>query len=183
MLETNFSPFPEIRTERLLLRRFTEADAPVFFKLRTDERAMKYIDREPSKDVAEVDELIRKINTNIETGTAIAWCIDLADHPGVMIGTISFWRIIHENHRAETGYMLHPDHWGKGLIKEAISAVIRYGFDTLKLHSIEAHINPGNIASAAVLERMGFVREAYFKEDYYFRGEFKDTAIYSLLAG
>jgi len=183
MLETNFSPFPEIRTERLLLRRFMESDAPVFFELRTDERAMKYIDREPSKDVAEVVELIRKINTNIDTGAAIAWCIELADIPGTMIGTISFWRIIHEHHRDEMGYMQHPEHWGTGLYKEPISAVIRYGFDTLKLHSIEAHINPGNKASAAVLERMGFVREAYFKEDYFFRGEFKDTAIYSLLAG
>jgi ribosomal-protein-alanine N-acetyltransferase len=77
--------------------------------------------------------------------------------------------------------MLHPDFWRKGIMKEAVLAAIDYGFNTMKLHSIEAHINPANAASAAVLEATGFVREAYFKEDFYYKGKFTDSAIYSLL--
>ena len=98
-----------------------------------------------------------------------------------MIGSIGLWRIDKAHYRGEIGYMLHHDHWGKGIMQEAIAAVIEFGFGPLKLHSIEAHINPANAASAGILEKNGFVREAYFKENYYFRGKFLDTAIYSLL--
>jgi ribosomal-protein-alanine N-acetyltransferase len=66
-------------------------------------------------------------------------------------------------------------------MKEALIKVIDYGFNEMKLHSIEAHINPENAASAAILEATGFVREAYFKEDFFYKGEFSDTAIYSKL--
>ncbi len=98
-----------------------------------------------------------------------------------MIGTIGLWRIIKEHYRAEIGYMLLPEHWKKGFAKEAVLKVVEYGFDEMKLHSIEAHINPKNAASAGLLEITGFVREAYFKEDFFFNGAFEDTAIYSLL--
>jgi len=77
--------------------------------------------------------------------------------------------------------MLDPDFWGKGIMKEALLAAIDFGFNQMNLHSIEAHINPDNTASGMLLEKVGFVREAYFKEDFFFRGEFIDTAIYSLL--
>jgi len=59
--------------------------------------------------------------------------------------------------------------------------VIDYGFNTLHLHSIEGKINPVNIASAKTLESTGFIREALFKEDFFFNGQFEDTAIYSIL--
>jgi [ribosomal protein S5]-alanine N-acetyltransferase len=80
------------------------------------------------------------------------------------------------------GYVLHTAHQGKGIMAEALGAVLHYGFHTMKLHSAEANVNPENAASIRVLERQGFVREAYFRENYLFRGRFIDTAIYSLLA-
>ena len=67
-------------------------------------------------------------------------------------------------------------------MKEALLRVIDYGFSTMKLHSIEAHINPENAASGFLLEKSGFTREAYFKEDFFFNGRFIDTAVYSLLS-
>jgi ribosomal-protein-alanine N-acetyltransferase len=70
---------------------------------------------------------------------------------------------------------------GKGIMQEALSAVLNYGFELLKLHSVEANVNPNNVSSIKLLERNGFVREAYFKENYYYNNQFLDTAIYSLL--
>ena len=64
---------------------------------------------------------------------------------------------------------------------EAMKGVLQYGFETMKLHSVEANVNPGNNASTKVLEKNGFVKEAYFKENYYYNGKFIDSAIYSLL--
>jgi ribosomal-protein-alanine N-acetyltransferase len=182
MLELNFSPFPEIKTERLLLRRMTDADAPEIQFLSSDDRVMKYIDREKTKSVEEAIAFIQMVNANIDKNESIMWAIALQDRPDTLIGNISFWRIINQHYRSEIGYMLHPDFWGKGIMKEALLAAINFGFTEMKLHSIEAHINPDNTASGILLEKTGFVREAYFKEDFYFRGKFIDTAIYSLLA-
>ena len=66
-------------------------------------------------------------------------------------------------------------------MREALHKVLQYGFNELSLHSIEAIINPENNASAGILESAGFIREAYFRENFHFKGEFLDTAVYSLL--
>lgn len=182
MLTPDFSPFPELQTERLVLRRIRNSDAPAILSMRSDEQVMQYIDKEPMKDITEALALIQLINDNVDKNNGINWAIAFADDPDTQIGTIGFWRIIHPHYRAELGYMLHKDHWNKGIIQEAVLTVIGYGFETLRLHSIEAHINPGNLASARILEKAGFTREAYFREDFYYKGEFRDTAIYSLLA-
>lgn len=181
MLDVNFSPFPEIKTNRLLLRCVKLTDAAKVFELRSMDKTMQYIDREKLVSIEEAEDLLQKILDSLETNEGINWCIALKDDPENLIGTIGYWRMIKQHHRAEVGYMLHPDSWNKGIMKEALLAVIDHGFNEMKLHSIEAHINPSNAASAALLEATGFIREAYFKEDYFYKGDFLDTAIYSLL--
>ena len=182
MLETNFTPFPEIRTNRLLLRRMTMKDAPEILSMRSDDSVMQYIDRPKTKTIEEAEAWIQMVDDSLNINVGIAWAITLASAPNKLIGNISFWRIIKQHYRAEIGYMLSPAHWRNGIMKEALLAMHDFGFKKMLLHSIEAHINPANAASAAILEAAGYVREAYFKEDYYFNGIFIDTAIYSLLA-
>ena len=77
--------------------------------------------------------------------------------------------------------MLLPEHQGKGIISEAIKEVVNYGFEVMKLHSIEAIIDPKNFGSEKVLQKNGFVKEAHLKENEYYEGRFLDTVIYSLL--
>jgi [ribosomal protein S5]-alanine N-acetyltransferase len=182
MLELNFSPFPEIKTKRLLLRRMTDADAPELLFMRSDEAVMKYIGREKMKSLEDAISFIQKINASVDTNESIMWAIALQEEPATMIGTICFWNILKDHYRAEVGYMLHPGFWGRGIMKEAVLATIGFGFNEMKLHSIEGHINPENTVSGIVLEKCGFVREAYFKENFYFKGKFSDSAVYSLLA-
>lgn len=181
MLEPNFSPFPEIETERLLLRKIQADDAEALFFLRSDEKVMQFIDKERAASIKDAELFITNINTLVTNNEGITWAMALKENPNQLIGTVGLWRIIKQHHRAEIGYMLHPDHWKKGLMKEAIIRVNDFGFNDLKLHSIEAHINPGNKGSAAILESTGYIREAYFKEDFFFNGTFRDTAIYSRL--
>ena len=99
-----------------------------------------------------------------------------------LIGSIGFWHTVPEHHRAELGYILHPDFWNQGIVTEALQAVLKYGFEKMKLHSVEASVNPENVASIRVLEKHGFVREAYFREDYFYDGKFYDSAVYCLLS-
>lgn len=181
MLELNFSPFPELRTDRLILRRITQGDVEVMFFLRSDEQVMKYVNREPTTDIEDVRKFIDRINNDIDNNYGIMWGLALPDDPATMIGLICYWNIRMEDHRAEVGFSLHPRYWGKGLMKGALLKVIEYGFTVMGLHSIEGQINPGNKASAGILQATGFVKEAYFREDLLFREKFLDTEVYSLL--
>ncbi len=182
MLDVNFNPFPEIKTERLLLRRLIKEDAEQIYKMRSHKDVMKFIGKKPITTMQEAMDFFHLVNDSLENNTGITWAMTLIDSPEKMIGTIGLWRLIKEHFRAEIGYMLLPEYWKKGLAKEAAVKVIEYGFVEMKLHSIEAHIHPRNTASATLLESTGFIREAYFKEDFFFNGAFEDTAIYSLLA-
>ena len=74
-----------------------------------------------------------------------------------------------------------PEYWNRGLISEAIPKAIDYGFNQMKLHSIEANINPDHNLSRKILEKFKFKKEAYFKENFYYEGKFLDSEIYSLL--
>ena len=181
MIELDFAAFPEIRTSRLLLRKMAHEDANEILEMRSSETVMQYIDRERAESLVDAKEYLNRINASIDSKNGLMWGIELKNRPGKIIGNIGYWRMVKEHFRAEIGYMLLPNYWRKGIMKEAIKAVIDFGFHRMKLHTIEANINPGNTASGLLLESVGFKKEAYFKENYYFNGTFHDSIIYSLI--
>lgn len=177
MLQLNFNPFPVLETQRLVLRALsTKTDTDVLFELRTNEDAMRYI-KKPLQTRDEVIQLIERVNNDHNNNDSINWAITTRESDTV-IGTIGFWRIEKAHHRAEIGYMLHPSYWRKGILNEALSSVMQYGFDVMGLHSVEGHTDPRNIASQALLRKHGFSQEGYFKENYYFQEQFFDTVVF-----
>lgn len=181
MLQLNFNSFPTLETERLILRAHTIADAKALFELRSNEEVMRYINKENPKNIEETEAKIKSIQDGFEDKTSIVWAIAFKETPNFMIGEIGYYRTDFANYRAEIGYMLHADFWRKGLISEALKKVVTFGFQEMKLHSISANINPDNNASRQILLKHGFVKEASFKENYYFRGVFLDSEIYGLI--
>ncbi|MFV8376102.1 GNAT family N-acetyltransferase [Flavobacterium sp. LB1P71] len=180
MLTINFNPFPNLETERLLLRRIDANDVNEIFALRSNSETMKYIPRPLVKTTEDALEHIAMIDAKIETNEGINWAITLKDDPK-LIGLIGHYRIKPEHFRAEIGYMLLPEFNGKGIIPEAVKEAIRYGFEVMQLHSIEAIIHPENFGSEKVLQKSGFVKEAHLKENEFYDGRFLDTVIYSIL--
>lgn len=180
MLTFNFTPFPVLTTDRLILRSISHDDKPEMFFLRSDDEVMRYIDRPRAAVPDDVTPLIQKMLDAVAANEDISWAVCLRDDPK-LIGYMGYWRIKKEHFRGEIGYAMHPSFQGKGLMSEAVRTVLDYGFNVLKFHSVEANVNPGNAASIRLLERNNFVREAYFKEDFYWNGKFLDSAIYSLL--
>ena len=181
MVNIDFSIFPTLYTERLILKEITVQDAAALYAMRSNPGIMQFIDRPIPKSLDEVLALIEKMALMKTNGEGISWGIFKKDAPTVQIGNIGFFKIMAEHYRAEVGYMLNTDEHQKGIMFEALEKVIEFGFKNIQLHSIEANINPQNIASQKLLEKAGFEREAYFKENYFFNGQFIDTAIYSLL--
>ena len=180
MLNITFLPFHNLETERLYLRQLTNDDVHEIFALRSDPEVMKYIPRPLVTNKEEALAHITMIEEKIVTNEGINWAITLKGNPK-LIGIIGHYRIKPEHFRAEIGYMLLPEHQGKGIISEAIKEVVNYGFEVMKLHSIEAIIDPKNFGSEKVLQKNGFVKEAHLKENEYYEGRFLDTVIYSLL--
>lgn len=181
MLEFKFQPFPILETKRMILRKLGKEDMNEIFILRTDPEVIKYIDRTPPTEVKEIEDFLIRTDADTSNNIGITWGMQLHGENKI-IGYLSFWRTIPENHRAEIGYALMKEYWQKGFMTEAIDAILNYGFSEMKLHSVEANINPLNIASMKILKQFQFVQEAHFKEDYYFEGNFLDSVIFSLLA-
>ena len=182
MLNTDFSIFPILHTNRLVLKEMTANDAQVLFDMRSSSDLMKYIDRPKPNTIDDIYELIQKMRQMKIKGEGISWGIYRKENPGLNIGNIGLFRIIAEHYRAEIGYMLQANEHQNGIMFEAMQAIIKYGFEKMNLHSIEANINPENMASRKLLEKTGFVREAYFRENYFFNGKFMDTEVYSLIS-
>jgi ribosomal-protein-alanine N-acetyltransferase len=181
MLHISFHPFPVIETERLLLRNLRPSDKQELFEIRSDEETMRYIPRPLAKTMEDVEALIDMVMGFTERNERINWVITEKCSDKLM-GMIGYVRLVPESFRAEVGYVLHKDHLRKGFTYEALKAVIDYGFREMKLHSIEAIINPANAPSSKLVEKAGFVKEAYFKDYVFHDGRFWDEEVYSLLS-
>lgn len=180
MVETFWEPFPVLATERLVLRELRVDDAEALYPLFSDVDMMRYWG-EPHDSPARTAAMVTSIIDAYRACTGIEWGVTLTA-TGELIGKVCHHRLMKPHFRSEIGYILAKQHWSNGFVHEAMRAIIAFGFDTMKLHSIEAQLDPNNERSARVLERLGFVKEAHLTENYFVHGGFVDTAIYSLLA-
>lgn len=181
-LTAAFATFPVLETERLLLRAVTPADAPEMFRLLSDRRVTRYFGQPPMTALDQATERVRRMQSSFQERTGVRWVIT-SRTDGRFMGACGFWRLLPAHFRAEIGYELAPEWWGHGVMPEAVAAILTFGFTRMGLHSVEAQIHPDNTGSRRVLEKLGFVQEAYFRESYYEPTEdcFTDTAVFSLL--
>ena len=182
MLAPPYPTFPVLATERLRLRELADDDAPALLAMFSDPEVMRYWGRPPFSDIADARELLDRIRRGYREGRGIEWAVTLAGDDR-LIGKVCHHRILAEHHRAEMGYGLARAAWRNGYAVEALRAIVDFGFGQMGLHSIEAQLDPDNLASRRTLERLGFVEEGHLRENFrYPDGRFGDTAIYSLLA-
>jgi len=159
MLELNFTPFPKLSTHRLVLRQLMADDEQDVFMLRSNEQVNRYLDRPMAQSPAEAFEFIEKINNAVGNNQTIYWAIALKDSDK-LIGTITLWNISVKNDMAEIGFELHPQYHGKGIMQEAVATVLTYGFETMKLQTVEAYTHQNNEGSIKLLERNGFIKQS-----------------------
>lgn len=180
MLEINFTPFPVLQTERLILRNLKECDLQGLFELRSNPENMKYIPRNLHQNLEDTKAQMEMILSKIELNEGINWIVRTKNSDEFM-GILGLYKIEPENYRAEIGYMILPQFCNQGFVTEALKSILDFGFNKLLLHSIEAIIDPLNTASEKVLQKLYFKKEAHILENLYFDNKFWDTVIYSLL--
>jgi len=170
-----------METERLILRALRVEDADFVLKEWGDPVVTYYMrDEEPLKTLQQAEEMLRPLQTPAKMPDFKWWGIELKA-TGRLIGTCGYCRWNKQHHWAEIGYDLWPDHWGQGLMPEALRALLRYGFQEMELNRIEATTHTENRRSQRVLEKLGFQREGLLREYYYRDGEYNDQVAFSLL--
>jgi len=180
MLNFTFTPFPNLKTERLALRQLNNKDENALVKLRSDERVNEFIGRSKSISPEEVKKFIDKINTGISKDEAMYWAITLKNEDE-LIGTICLWNLDKENCKGEVGFELFPEFQGKGLMKEALTKVLDYAFNIMKLHTIEGFANENNIRSIKLMEKYNFKRDTELEKEIAKEDEqFKNMVIYTV---
>jgi ribosomal-protein-alanine N-acetyltransferase len=180
MLHVNFTPFPTLATDRLVLREIEKEDANEIFILRSDERVNEFVVRPKANSVEDANEFINKIQSGITKNELVMWAITLKNEPK-LIGTIVYWNFNKENYKAEIGYELLPAFHGMGIMQEALLKVIEFGFKKMKLKTIEAYIHPNNYKSIKLSVKNNFVIVPPVKSDAGIKEEGVEYLVYSLI--
>jgi ribosomal-protein-alanine N-acetyltransferase len=151
----NFSPFPEITTDRLILRQTSKTDSKEILFLRSNKEVNTFIKRQVPNNLQDAALFLDKIAKGIETSSLIYWGITLKDKPN-LIGSICLWNFSTKTQKSEVGYDLMPQFQNLGIMSEALKAVLGYGFNNLQLNTIEAFTHFKNENSIKLLEKNNF---------------------------
>lgn len=157
-----FSPFPIIKTQRLILRKLEKTDSRYLYLMRNNSEVSKYIDRPLYKDLFETAGSIEKLNHGIIHNKWIFWALQNEDDK--FIGTICLWNYEDEFNVSDIGFELDPEFWHQGYMTEAMKAVIKFAFDKIKLNGIWAFTDSRNDLATKVLIKNNFKMEKIIEE-------------------
>ncbi len=161
-----------IRTARLVMRPARADDVAPMHAVLSHPVAMRYWSTAPHQEVAETEAWIASMIGAHARGESADDCILELD--GRVIGKAGFWR------DPELGYILHPDVHGRGLMQEALSALLDRAFSMRRLPRATADVDPRNAASRRLLERLGFVQTGSARATFNVGGQWCDSVFYAL---
>jgi ribosomal-protein-alanine N-acetyltransferase len=178
-IEEAFRELPALSTRRMRLRQIRMEDAPALHEFKSEPSYCRWFGEAPQ---ATVEETAAWILSNLDAFSrreAMTWAMTFADD--VAVGECCLWNFDAGHLRAEIGYELGPRHWHKGLMTEALEALLDYGFAELGLNRVEADTLATNTSSVALLRRLGMMSEGVLRQRHYFDGGFQDQALFSVL--
>lgn len=177
---TPFAGMPTLETERLVIRRMTMRDAEDMFAYSKDPEVARHVLWDAHRSISESKAYIRYTLRKYRLGDPASWCI-VWKETSTVIGTIGFMWWQSDNNAAEVGYSLSRAYWNRGIMTEALAAVIEYGFREAGIHRIEAQHEVTNPASGAVMRKCGMRLEGTLRGRLYNKGRYVDVDLYSIL--
>lgn len=173
--------FPNLKTSRLNLRQITEADLENIFSGLSHPEVIKYygVNFQSLEATWEQLEWYAELE---RTHTGIWWAI-LSAGTGEFCGAIGYNNLSCEHKKAELGFWLLPEFWGRGYVQEAMEVVLEYAYQELKLHRIEAFVETENISSQKALQKQHFQKEGILRDSEIKNGRFISVVVFSKLKG
>ena len=176
-----FQTFPQLETKNLLLRRMHSADASALFKVLADDEVTEFYDDDAITDISQASDQIEAWENGFKNKGCIRWGITSKEE-GYIIGSCGFYGFHTRYKRASIGYELARNYWRHGIMTEALSAVINFGFDEMELNRIEAVVMPENASSIKMLDKLGFRKEGLLEEyEKWGSKGFVDLCIFAML--
>jgi len=163
----------------LKLRWLTVEDTPALLEVFSDPEVMRYTSLPVHETEADIQRLLDQIQKGFLDGSLFQWGVEIEDR---IVGTCTLARINRAHKRAEVGFILGRAFWGRRVMSRALPLLISFAFDQLRLHRLEADVDPRNTASIRILEKSGFQREGLMRQRYFSAGEWQDGIMYALLA-
>lgn len=173
--------FPVFTTKRLLLRQIKKEDLQNIYKGLSHPEVIKYY----GVSYNSLESAKEQMNwySNLEKSKTGIWWVIASQDGNQFYGAIGFYLISKEHRKAELGYWLFPEYWGRGYVQEAAEKVLEYAFEILAMHRIEAFVEAGNAASSKTLERLNFNYEGRMQESEIKNGKFISVDIFARLNG
>jgi RimJ/RimL family protein N-acetyltransferase len=171
---------PLIETPRLHIRLASESDLPALLTFNGDDAVTRFLPYATWKSLDDARAWLKRMQGLQEAGGTLQFVI-VDKQSALAIGSCLLFKHDEASARAELGYVLARSHWGGGVMHEALTALIGHAFIHMALRRLEAEIDPRNVASARLLERLGFVQEGLLRQRWMTKGELTDSALYGLL--
>lgn len=175
-----FDRSPKMETSRLLLRRMEISDARDMYDYASRPEVTKYLLWVPHESLEYTRTYLKQVQRCYKHGTFHDFGIIYKEN-NKFIGTCGFAGTDAANATAEAGYVLNPDYWGKGIAAEALSCIIRMGFEKLGYNRIESRYMVDNIASRRVMEKCSMSFEGVLRQSIFVREGYEDIGICSIL--
>lgn len=176
---------PPLAGGRVVLRPIDEADAPALLSIFGDPEVVRYWSRPPLADLAAAGGFLDEMQEDFFRRRGFHWGIaEVPPDPsraGPLIGTCKLGALSFRHRRAEVGFLLRRDRWGKGLAADALAVLFAFCFGRLGLHRLEADVDPENARSLRLLEKLGFQREGRLRERWQTQGDARDGIFLGLL--
>ena len=179
--ESIFTTFPRLETENLVLRELRPADVPKVLELFSDPEVTRYYDLDLFSTIEEACRLVDRFVQRFDKRIGIRWAITERSNTEDLVGTCGYNLWIQPSHRAVLGYDLARTHWNRGIMTEALAAVLQFGFEKMALNRIEALVMSGNEASYRLLGKLGFQQEGTLRQYELVKGRFVDMEMFSIL--
>lgn len=180
-INLEFDYFPELESDRFILREVKEKDYISLFEIYSDVETIKYQQMATMQTIEQAQKSVQAFQQGFINRKFIRWCITTKENDSV-IGLITLHDFNLCNSQAEIGFMLTKKYWRQNIMAEVAKVVIRFAFEVVRLHRLEASIHPDNIASIRLSEKLGFNREGLKKESAYNMrtAEYEDRLIFGL---
>ena len=166
---TILKPFPQLETERLILRKMNSSDKSDIFNMQSNPKMSEHSDSQPETELAGSLAYIKHMETGVSEGKWLIWALEEKETHKV-IGTVCIWNFSTDKKTAELGYGIIPEYQGKGLMSEALLSIIDYSFNVFDMNLLDAYTEENNIPSIKMLDRIGFkefdrvIDEGFYKK-------------------